>query len=82
MFLTRMPPTTPADQNLATAIRRLRAERGETQEALAFGAGLTLSGYGRIERGEINPAWTTVREIAQAFGLTMGELVAEVEREE
>lgn len=81
MFLTRMPPSTQPDQRLAATIRRLREDREETQEALAFGAGLTLSGYGRIERGEANPVWTTVKEIASALGLTVGELVAEAETE-
>jgi len=77
-----MPSLTPADKSLAAAIRRLRDERGQTQEAIAIAAGLTLSSFGRIERGQIGPAWTTVRNIAEAFDLSLIELAEAVEREE
>jgi transcriptional regulator with XRE-family HTH domain len=52
----------------------LRIERNQTQEALAHAAGLTVTAYARIERGSANPTWTTVRRIASALEVTMGEL--------
>jgi len=52
----------------------LRKQRGHTQEDLAHAAGLTVTAYARIERGSANPTWTTVRRIADALGVTLGEL--------
>jgi len=69
------------DPALATLIRRRREERNTTQEQLAFDAGITSSSLSRIERGRSNPSWTTVRRLAAALGLSLSELVTDVERE-
>ena len=66
-------PATP-DAALARALLALRRERGHTQEDLAHDAKLTVTAYARIERGSVNPMWTTVRRIATALGVTLGEL--------
>jgi transcriptional regulator with XRE-family HTH domain len=71
-------PATP-DAALAEALLTLRRERGHTQEDLAHKAGLTVTAYARIERGSANPTWTTVRRIAKALGVTLGELGGAVE---
>jgi transcriptional regulator with XRE-family HTH domain len=60
-----------ADQQLAEEIRRTREQRGETQEAVARRAGLTVAAYARIERGTTNPRWTTVLGIAEALGVSL-----------
>jgi transcriptional regulator with XRE-family HTH domain len=39
-----------------------------------------VSAYARIERGEANPTWTTVTQIAQALGVTLSELGTAVEK--
>lgn len=59
---------------LGSAIRQLREKRGETQESLATRASTTLSTLSLIERGLANPTWSTVRSIAEALGVSMGEL--------
>lgn len=59
---------------LGAAVRQLREKRSETQEALASKAGTTLSTLSLIERGLANPTWGTVRAIAAALGVSMGEL--------
>ena len=41
-------------------IKRLRKERGLSQEALAGDAGLAMRHIGRIERGEGNPTVSMV----------------------
>jgi XRE family transcriptional regulator, regulator of sulfur utilization len=61
---------------LGKAIRQLRTERGMTQEALAHAAGVTVSHLSTIERGHSNPTWGTLKGIAAALGLSMGELAA------
>ena len=67
------------DPSLACALRRLRQEGGSTQEHLAYKAGLTVAALARIERGQTNPAWTTVRRIASALDISLADLVVAVE---
>lgn len=67
------------DPTLASALRRFRRERGNTQEDIAFSAGITVATLGRIERGAANPRWTTVRRITGALEITLAELVLAVE---
>lgn len=67
-------PQNRPDPALAAAIRQVRHERELTQEDLAHAAGVTTTTLARIEGLAANPAWTTVNQIAQALGVTMGEL--------
>ena len=75
-----MPTAEPADSTLAAAIRRLREQRGMSQEELAQAAKLSVGSFARIERAQANPAWTTVKRIARALGLSAAELAAQAER--
>jgi transcriptional regulator with XRE-family HTH domain len=63
-------------QPLATILRGTREGRGETQEAVARRAGLTIAAYARIERGTADPKWTTVRSISDALEINLGTLDA------
>jgi transcriptional regulator with XRE-family HTH domain len=67
------------DPALAALFKRLREQRGITQEQLAFDAGLTASALSRIERGLNNPGWMTVRRLAAALDVTLVHLAREVE---
>lgn len=69
-----MAPTTQPQPALGAAVRQLREKRGDTQEALASKAGITLSTLSVIERGRANPTWGTVRSIAAALDVSIGEL--------
>ena len=62
------------DPHLAAAVRRLRHERGITQEGLAFEANLTVASMSRIERCVTNPAWTTLQAVSTALGIKPHEL--------
>ncbi|HET7455582.1 MAG TPA: helix-turn-helix transcriptional regulator [Solirubrobacterales bacterium] len=55
-------------------IRELRAKRGMTQEAVAQSAGITVAHLSGIERGHANPSWGAVVAIAEALGVSMGEI--------
>jgi len=79
MFLIMSAPG-KADAALAATIRRLRTQRGETQEDLAHRAGITVAAFARIERGHANPTWTTVVRIAAALEITLTALGEAVER--
>jgi transcriptional regulator with XRE-family HTH domain len=74
-------PRSVPDKELAAVLRRLRLERDLSQEQLAHSAFLTTSGYVRIEAATAAPGWSTVRRIAEALGVSMGELGALVEAE-
>jgi transcriptional regulator with XRE-family HTH domain len=78
MFLIVSAPTQP-DAALASTVRRMRLERGDTQEDLAHRAGLTVAAFARIERGHANPTWTTVRRIAVALEVSLAGLAEAVE---
>ena len=60
---------------LAQNIRRLRFERGLSQEALAHAAGLHRNYVGGIERGERNVAIDNIGKIAAALNVSPAELV-------
>jgi transcriptional regulator with XRE-family HTH domain len=62
-------------------LRRLREEHGESQESLAYRAGVTSGSLARIELGQASPAWATVRDIARALDVRLVDLAAQVERE-
>jgi transcriptional regulator with XRE-family HTH domain len=67
--------TTPADPDpaLGATIRRLRKERGQTLESLAFKVGCSVSAWGRIERGQVNATWSNIRKAVKALELTFTE---------
>lgn len=77
-----MPPSGGADEALAVAIKRQREARGSTQEEAAWEAGVTIGTYSGVERGRINPTWTTFKSIARGLGITASELAALAERVE
>ncbi len=71
-----MPPSRAVDPALASAIRSQRRAQRSTQEEVAYAAGITVGTYGGIERGRINPTWTTVQMIAEALAIKLSELAA------
>lgn len=69
-----MGPSEQPQPALGKAIRQLRRERGISQEALAYEAGVTSGTLSLIERGRSNPTWGTVQGIAVALNLDIAEL--------
>jgi transcriptional regulator with XRE-family HTH domain len=70
------PPKADPDHGLAQAVRRLRTDRGLSQEQLAHRANLTTSVVGAIEGARSNPQWATVKAIAAAIEVPLAELAA------
>lgn len=60
---------------VGTNIRRLRQERGLTQEQLAHEAQLDLTYVGGIERGRRNPSLLVMARLAEALQASVADLV-------
>ncbi len=58
----------------AANLRRLRQERGLSQEGLAHDAGLNTTHVAKIERTEREPGVRTVAKLANALGVPAAEL--------
>jgi XRE family transcriptional regulator, regulator of sulfur utilization len=69
----------PANQALGNAMRTIRRERGDSQEAFAPRAGIERSNYGAIERGEFNVTLDTIVKIAAGLGITVEDLLHRAE---
>jgi transcriptional regulator with XRE-family HTH domain len=72
-----MGPSEQPQPALGKAIRQLRDQRGVSQEALAYEAGVTSGTLSLIERGLSNPTWGTVKGIAAALDVTIAELAVQ-----
>lgn len=70
-MMTRAGEPQPA---LGAAVKQLREQRGATQEALAYEAGITTGTLSQLERGISNPSWGTLKAVAGALGVSMVEL--------
>jgi transcriptional regulator with XRE-family HTH domain len=62
-------------------LRRLRKQRGFTQEQLGFEADLRRTFVSILELGQQQPTLTTIFKIAKVFDLQPSELLREVEKE-
>ena len=60
-------------------LKRMRAERGLTQEELAFRAGMNVTYLSDIERGESSPSLVMLADIACALDVQLSELLRDVE---
>ncbi|WP_341896941.1 helix-turn-helix transcriptional regulator [Sphingobium sp. YR657] len=63
-------------QRVGSNVRRLREERGLTQERVAFDAHIDLTYLGGIERGKRNPSLLVMVRIANALNAEIRELLA------
>jgi len=60
-------------------LRKLRVQKGLTQEALALEAGTERSHISSLERAERGPSLGTIFKLARALGTSSGELVSMAE---
>ena len=66
---------------LATNLRRLRAEAGLSQEDVAYRSGLTRYTYQKYEKGEsrpgspANPTLRTMLALSRVLGVTVASLI-------
>lgn len=55
-------------------IRRIRKEKGMSQQMVADGAGMHVPTYSRLERGGSNPSLTSIVRIANSLDVPVVEL--------
>lgn len=65
----------PARQRFAESLRRLRIQKGFSQEALAELADLHRTYVGSVERGERNISIDNMEALATALGVELGEML-------
>lgn len=68
---------------LGRAVRQLREEAGWSQRVLADRAGISASWLSRIESGDYDPTWGTMRRVAGGLGISLeklSEVAEELER--
>jgi len=61
-------------------VRRLRREKGYSQEEFSFKVGLHQTYVSSVERGERNVTIGTADKIAKALGTTLADLFAQLEQ--
>lgn len=62
-------------QKVGKKMRRIRKERNLSQEDVAGRAGMHVTTYGRIERGESNPPLQTLEKIAKALRTSLSDFI-------
>jgi transcriptional regulator with XRE-family HTH domain len=67
-------PTTA--ETFAANLRRLRLERGLTQEQLALEAGLTMAKISEYEAQKLDPRFASIDKLSAALDVEPGELFA------
>lgn len=55
-------------------LKKLRLEKGFTQEKLAFSIGVEISQISRIERGILNTSISTVEALSKALNIPINKL--------
>ncbi len=64
-----------AQKAFGSKIRALRLKDNVSQEDLAYKAGIERSYMGKIERGEGNPSFKKIVDIANALNVNLNELL-------
>ena len=70
----------PLWKAFGAAVRRLREEKGWSQEKFAAEVGVHRTYMGDVERGERNVSLTNIGRIAAGLGVSLTALMAEIER--
>ena len=76
-----VPASSPAaraqaiNRHLGKRVKQLRSSRGWALDATASASGVSKSMLSQIEREHANPTLAVTQRIAQAFGMTLGELI-------
>lgn len=70
------------DHDFGAVLKRLRGDRGLSQEAFAHDSGLDRTFISLLERGKRQPSLSTVFQIANALNISAEDLVRQVSVEQ
>lgn len=65
-------------QELGNRCRELRKQRGVSQLDVIRNFDFSLSHYQRIERGVIDPRYSTLKKLAEVYGISLSEFLKEL----
>ncbi len=68
-------PAESISRHLGARVKELRSQRNWSLEALANASGVSRSMLSQIEREQANPTLAVTLRIAQAFGMSLGDLL-------
>ncbi|PCJ93537.1 MAG: transcriptional regulator [Porticoccaceae bacterium] len=68
-----------ARATFSKALKKIRVEKGFSQENLAFEAGLSMRSISLLEGNKQQPTITTIENLSKALGITMVEFIIEAE---
>ena len=69
-MVATLPPKKQKRTAFGTRLRELRESAGLTQKELGERVGMAYQNVARLERGDSNPSWERVVELAAALGTT------------
>lgn len=72
-------PVGEEERKFGLIVRKLREQKGFTQESFADHLGIDRSYAGRIERGETSVTLHKIGLIAKSFGMSKWELLKEID---
>jgi transcriptional regulator with XRE-family HTH domain len=72
---TESGPAEAISRHLGGRVKELRGDRGWSLAALASASGVSRSMLSQIEREQANPTLAVTLRIAQAFGMSLGDLL-------
>ena len=68
------------EKSFGKVVRKLREDKGYSQESFASFVGIDRSYHGRIERGEVSVTLRMIQSLSKAFGLKTSALLVLVEK--
>lgn len=68
-----------ARTTFSRVLRKIRLEKGLSQELLAFEAGLSMRSISLLEGDKQQPTITTIEHLSDALGISMVEFIMEVD---
>ncbi len=72
----RMSPINDANKKLfAENLRKIREQKGMTQDQVAKAAGINTNYYAVIERGEVNPTYEKIERIVKALEVKSSDIL-------
>ncbi len=66
--------------NIGLKIRNLRRQKGSTLKQIASRCNCSTSLISQIERGIVNPSFSTLKSISDALGVSISELVSDLNK--